>query len=174
MGVGTLERLLLRYPVSVSRRRLRCLSREQGIFVSTYILSLFSPFIDKYTAYIPRILNADLTYLNLIAGGIVMMFILVPIQQWWYKRVRDDDKDVAPPRARFYLAGMTVAFIPVAMGMFSWASGPGSPKGAIFPIICGGIMGVFDPFLWLAMLIYVLGKSPPFLLNPFNRLELRN
>lgn len=38
-------------------------------------------------------------------------------------------------------------------GLFSWDSGSGTPKGR------GGIIGVFNPFLWLAMLIYVIGKS---------------
>jgi MFS family permease len=100
---------------------------------------------------------ADLTYLNFVAGVLIMFCVFVPIQTWLYRRDRLKNGR-ARPEARFLLSVVTVWGFPISIFWFAFTS-----NGSVSfwsPVIAGGLLGVADPLLWLSMLTYITDSYP--------------
>lgn len=99
-------------------------------------------------------INADLTYLNFIPG-VVVMFMFIPVQTWFYTRDRLKHGHNRP-EARFITSLVFVWGFPVSLLWFAFTSNGETSYWS--PIIAGGLLGFCDPLLWLSMLNYITGQ----------------
>lgn len=102
-------------------------------------------------------IQADLTYLNFVVG-VVIMFCIVPIQTWFFKRFTEKNGGVAKPEYRFIVSLVGVWGFPISLFWFAFTSDGKTNYWS--PIIAGTLLGVCDPLLWLAMLNYVTDSYP--------------
>jgi hypothetical protein len=103
-----------------------------------------------------RYLDADLTYLNFLVG-VTIMFCLVPIQTYFYKRDRLKRGGQGRPEARFLTSLVTVWGFPISLFWFAFTS-----DGSVSywsPIMAGLLLGIVDPLLYISMLNYITGKA---------------
>lgn len=101
-------------------------------------------------------IGADLTYLNFVVG-VVVMFLFVPVQTWFYARDRKKH-GINRPEARFITSLVTVWLFPITLLWFAFTS-----DGSVSywsPVVAGGVLGFADPLLWLSMLNYITGMLP--------------
>ncbi|APA06550.1 hypothetical protein SS1G_12744 [Sclerotinia sclerotiorum 1980 UF-70] len=101
-------------------------------------------------------IGADLTYLNFVVG-VVVMFLFVPVQTWFYARDRKKH-GINRPEARFLTSLVTVWLFPVTLLWFAFTS-----DGSVSywsPVVAGGVLGFADPLLWLSMLNYITDSYP--------------
>ncbi|QSZ35266.1 hypothetical protein DSL72_008135 [Monilinia vaccinii-corymbosi] len=101
-------------------------------------------------------IGADLTYLNFVVG-VVVMFLFVPVQTWFYARDRKKH-GINRPEARFITSLVTVWLFPITLLWFAFTS-----DGSVSywsPVVAGGILGFADPLLWLSMLNYITDSYP--------------
>ena len=104
------------------------------------------------------IIAANLTYLNFVAGAIIMFIIFVPIQTSLYKRDRLQYNGIARPEARFLLSLFTVWGFPISLLWFAFTSSGNVSYWS--PVIAGSVLGVADPLLWLSILNYITDSYP--------------
>ncbi|KAF3766735.1 MFS general substrate transporter [Cryphonectria parasitica EP155] len=101
-------------------------------------------------------IGADLTYLNFVVG-VAIMFCIVPLQTWLYKRDRLKH-GTNRPEARFLTSLVGVWGFPISLLWFAFTD-----DGSVSywsPVIAGGLLAICDPFLWLAMLNYLTDSYP--------------
>lgn len=102
-------------------------------------------------------IEANLTYLNFLAG-VILMFCYLPIQSWLYGR----DRQITGrgrPEARFLSCLVFVWLFPISLIWFALTS-----EGNVLywsPIMAGTVLAFVDPLLWLAMLNYITGIHIP-------------
>ncbi|QGA19011.1 hypothetical protein EYB26_006696 [Talaromyces marneffei] len=77
-----------------------------------------------------RVIAANLTYLNFVAGVVIMFLIFVPIQTSLYKRDRLEHNGIARPEARFLLSLITVWGFPISLLWFAFTSSDSYPNVA--------------------------------------------
>lgn len=97
-------------------------------------------------------LNADLTYLNFVVA-VTLMFCFVPVQTWFYRRDRRRNGGVGRPEARFLTSLVGVWGFPISLLWFAFTCDGNTSYWS--PVIAGGVLGFFDPLLWLSMLNYI-------------------
>lgn len=105
-----------------------------------------------------RVIAANLTYLNFVAGAVIMFIIFVPIQTTIYKRDRLQHNGIARPEARFLLSLFTVWGFPISLLWFAFTSSGNVSYWS--PVIAGAVLGVADPLLWLSILNYITDSYP--------------
>ncbi|ROV89811.1 hypothetical protein VSDG_08567 [Cytospora chrysosperma] len=101
-------------------------------------------------------IGADLTYLNFVVG-VTIMFCIVPIQTYLYRRDRLKH-GTNRPEARFLTSLVGVWGFPISLLWFAFTD-----DGSVnwwSPVIAGGLLAICDPFLWLAMLNYLTDSYP--------------
>lgn len=100
-----------------------------------------------------RIMSADLTFLNKIAGVLVMVAI-TPIQTWLFAR---DHKlhGHGRPEARFLLSLGIVWLFPISLFWFAFTSDGNISFWS--PLVAGTVLGLAEAVIWLSMLNYVTG-----------------
>ncbi|KAK8096200.1 hypothetical protein PG999_014222 [Apiospora kogelbergensis] len=98
------------------------------------------------------ILHADLTYLNFVVA-VTLMFCFVPVQTWFYRRDRQRNGGVGRPEARFLTSLVGVWGFPISLLWFAFTCDGETSYWS--PVIAGGVLGFFDPLLWLSMLNYI-------------------
>jgi hypothetical protein len=86
------------------------------------------------------------------------MFCYQPIQDWLYRRDAAKRGGKSRPEARFLTSLVTVWFFPISLFWFAFTSN-GSVSW-VSPLFAGGLLGVGDPMLWLAMLNYITDSYP--------------
>lgn len=96
---------------------------------------------------------ADLTYLNFVAGVIIVICI-VPIQTWLFARSRKNNGGLPIPESRFLLSLVFVWGFPISLFWFAFTSNGKTNYWSC--IVAGALLGVADPLLWLAMLNYII------------------
>ncbi|CDK24868.1 unnamed protein product [Kuraishia capsulata CBS 1993] len=101
---------------------------------------------------------ADLTFLNFIVG-VLIMFSLVPIQTYLYKRDRLRNGGIPRPEARFLISLVSVWGFPISLLWFGFTSDGNTSYWS--PIIAGTLLGIVDPLLWLNMLSYIVDAYAP-------------
>jgi hypothetical protein len=101
---------------------------------------------------------ADLTYLNFVVG-VLVMFMFVPVQTWFYTRDRKKHGH-GRPEARFITSLATVWLFPVSLLWFAFTCDGNTSFWS--PVVAGGVLGFCDPLLWLSMLNYVTDSYPNF------------
>ncbi|RAL63001.1 hypothetical protein DID88_004087 [Monilinia fructigena] len=101
-------------------------------------------------------IGADLTYLNFVVG-VVVMFLFVPVQTWFYSRDRKKH-GINRPEARFITSLVTVWLFPITLLWFAFTSDGSASYWS--PVVAGGVLGFADPLLWLSMLNYITDSYP--------------
>lgn len=98
-------------------------------------------------------MSADLTFLNKIAGVLVMVAI-TPIQTWLFAR---DHKlhGHGRPEARFLLSLGIVWLFPISLFWFAFTSDGNISFWS--PLVAGTVLGLAEAMIWLSMLNYVTG-----------------
>ena len=130
----------------------------------SYVFPLFPHLIAKWLKT-KSYIAADLTYLNLIVGTIVM-FCFMPLQTYLYKRDRLKRGGQNRPEARFLTNLVTVWLFPVSLFWFAFTS---DGKHSYWNcVVAGGLLGFCNPLLYLAMLNYITGI--PYIYPPQNLL----
>lgn len=99
-----------------------------------------------------------MTYLNFVAGAVIMFIVFVPIQTVLYKRDRLQHNGIARPEARFLLSLITVWGFPISLLWFAFTSSGNVSYWS--PVIAGGVLGVADPLVWLGILNYITDSYP--------------
>lgn len=131
-------------------------------------------------------IDADLTYLNFVVGvshnsppsprgfitilsslartcmlttsiQVAIMFCIVPIQTYLYRRDRLKH-GTNRPEARFLTSLVGVWGFPISLLWFAFTD-----DGSVSfwsPVVAGGLLAICDPFLWLAMLNYLTDSYP--------------
>ncbi|KKY15567.1 putative vitamin b6 transporter bsu1 [Phaeomoniella chlamydospora] len=102
-------------------------------------------------------IGADLTYLNFVVG-VVVMFAIVPIQTYLYKRDRLRNGGQNRPEARFLISLVTVWLFPISLFWFAFTSNGNTSYWS--PVIAGAVLGFCDPLLYLGMLNYITDAYP--------------
>lgn len=85
------------------------------------------------------------------------MFCITPIQTWLYRRDRLKHGHNRP-EARFLTSLVGVWGFPISLLWFAFTD-----DGSVSywsPVIAGTLLGICDPFLWLAMLNYLTDSYP--------------
>ncbi|KAF8342979.1 putative vitamin B6 transporter [Cantharellus anzutake] len=126
-----------------------------------FLESVIYVFVDNYRlSYI----DADLTFLSLGAGVVIMLVFLAPVQTWLVQRDRRKNGGKTRPEARFLLSLVTVWGFPISMFWFAWTSAPGLGHTSYWSPICAGnrvaLLGIVNPLLWLGILNYVTDSYP--------------
>ena len=103
-------------------------------------------------------LGADLTYLN-FAVSVTIMFILYPIQNWFYLRDIKKHGGKARPEARFITSLVTIWFFPISL-LWAGFTSDGTNTSFWSPVIAGCFLGLADPLVWLSMLNYITDSYP--------------
>ncbi|KAL2313571.1 Membrane transporter [Schizosaccharomyces pombe] len=119
-----------------------------------YLDGLFPVFVDNYKM---GYMGANLTYLNFLVG-VTIVVMLQPIQDWLYRWDKRRHGGVARPEARFLISLLTVWFFPAGLFWFAFTSD--GRISWVSPLIAGGVLGVGDPQLWLAMINYITDSYP--------------
>ncbi|KAJ4402330.1 hypothetical protein N0V82_010793 [Gnomoniopsis sp. IMI 355080] len=101
-------------------------------------------------------IDADLTYLNFVVG-VAIMFCIVPIQTYLYRRDRLKH-GTNRPEARFLTSLVGVWGFPISLLWFGFTSDGNTSFWS--PVLAGGLLAVCDPLLWLAMLNYLTDSYP--------------
>ena len=102
------------------------------------------------------IISADLTFLNHVAGVLVMVAV-TPLQTWLFAR---DHKlhGRGRPEARFLLSLGVVWLFPVSLFWFAFTC---NGKTSFWsPLVAGAVLGFAEAMIWLSMLNYVTGRIP--------------
>ncbi|KAI9829679.1 MAG: hypothetical protein M1819_006050 [Sarea resinae] len=97
-------------------------------------------------------IGADLTYLD-IAVGVVIMFFFVPVQTYLYTRDKRRRGGKGRPEARFLTSLVCVWGFPISLLWFAFTSMGNTSYWS--PVIAGGLLGFSDTLLWLSMLNYL-------------------
>jgi hypothetical protein len=86
------------------------------------------------------------------------MFAYQPVQDWLYRRDAAKRGGRTRPEARFLTSLVTVWGFPISLFWFAFTSN-GSVSW-VSPLFAGGLLGIVDPMLWLAMLNYITDSYP--------------
>uniref|UniRef100_A0A093UZN0 Putative transporter n=1 Tax=Talaromyces marneffei PM1 TaxID=1077442 RepID=A0A093UZN0_TALMA len=135
-----------------------CLGLFNGYIYGLLFLYLYGVFDVFVVNNRLSVIAANLTYLNFVAGVVIMFLIFVPIQTSLYKRDRLEHNGIARPEARFLLSLITVWGFPISLLWFAFTSSGNVSYWS--PVIAGGVLGVADPLLWLSILNYITDSYP--------------
>lgn len=100
---------------------------------------------------------ADLTYLNLVAG-VIVLFCYMPVQTWLYARDRAKNGGQGRPEARLLSNLVFVWLFPISLFWFAFTS-----NGTVSywsPIVAGAVLGFANPLLYLSILLYITDSYP--------------
>lgn len=102
-----------------------------------------------------RIIAADLTFLNHVAGVLVMVAV-TPVQTWLFAR---DHKrhGHGRPEARFLLSLGVVWLFPISLFWFAFTCDGNTSYWS--PLVAGAVLGFAEAMIWVSMLNYVTGES---------------
>ncbi|ORY85524.1 MFS multidrug transporter-like protein [Protomyces lactucae-debilis] len=102
-------------------------------------------------------IDASLTYLNFAVGAAVM-FCIVPIQTWLYKRDKQRNGGTGRPEARLLLNLVTIWLFPGALFWFAFTSSGNVNYWS--PIVAGAVAGTSNTMLYLSILTYLSDAYP--------------
>lgn len=119
-----------------------------------YLDGVFDVFVDNNGL---SHIAADLTYLNFVAG-VIVLFCFMPIQTWFYARDRARHGGRGRPEARFLTSLVFVWGFPISLFWFAFTS---NGKTSFWsPVVAGGLLAFCDPLLYLSMLNYITDSYP--------------
>jgi len=123
-----------------------------------FLESVFKVYVSNYGL---SVIDADLTFLCVGAGVIIMFISLLPLQTRLVKRDRQNNGGKIRPESRFLLSLVTVWGFPICIFWFAWTSAPGLGHTSYWSPICAGtVLGAVNPLLWLGILNYITDSYP--------------